>query len=245
MSYIKWLDHVARVNTEAIANMSTVVKDFMIQSQDKFYEVTRDMWLNLTIHSQSSVYLAVRQLEFAVLQLTQQLDELLVATQSILLGKLLIALINHPILLNSLRNISVNLSENYDLVAGTQQGNVHLYYDLIIVSVIGNAHILNMVMIIPLKTASQHFTLHKLTVLPTTFSETNLLSMFMISLIWFFRSTNATSPCLKKLTYNTVVMAFSRCAHSTYLFTTLKYQRVRRNCTFRCQERNQRVDGDY
>ena len=67
VTYIKGLDHVACINTEAITNMSTVVKDFMIQSHDKFYEVTRDMmWLNLTIHSQSSVYMAVRQLEFAV-----------------------------------------------------------------------------------------------------------------------------------------------------------------------------------
>ena len=42
-------------------------------------------------------------------------------------------------------------------------------------SVIGNAHILNMVMIIPLKTASQHFTLHKLIVLPTIVAESKFI----------------------------------------------------------------------
>ena len=43
------------------------------------------------------------------------------------------------------------------------------------VSVLGNAHSLNMVMNIPLKTASQHFTLHKLIVLPTRVSESKLI----------------------------------------------------------------------
>ena len=43
------------------------------------------------------------------------------------------------------------------------------------VSVLGNAHRLNMVMTIPLKTSSQHFTLHNLIVLPTRVSESKLI----------------------------------------------------------------------
>ena len=43
VTYIKGLDHVARVNAEAKADMSTVVKDFIIQSYDKLYEHTRDI----------------------------------------------------------------------------------------------------------------------------------------------------------------------------------------------------------
>ena len=42
-------------------------------------------------------------------------------------------------------------------------------------SVLGNAHSLNMVMTIPLKTSSQHFTLHKLIVLPTRVSESKFI----------------------------------------------------------------------
>ena len=101
------------------------------------------MWLNLTINSQSSVYMAVRQLEFAVLQLTQQIDELLAATQSILQGKLPIALVKPTILNNILRNVTLNLPENYELVAGTSRENIHLYYDLIKVLVLGNVHGIN------------------------------------------------------------------------------------------------------
>ena len=35
------------------------------------------MWLNVTIYGQSEIYRAVRQLEIALLQLTQQIDELI------------------------------------------------------------------------------------------------------------------------------------------------------------------------
>jgi hypothetical protein len=43
-----------RVNTEAIANMSKVVKDFMINAREKFYETNRDiMWLKVTIAGNS------------------------------------------------------------------------------------------------------------------------------------------------------------------------------------------------
>ena len=71
--------------------------------------------------------------------------------------------------------MSLNLPENYELVAGTKWENVHLYYDLFKVSMLGNAHGVNVLMTISLKTASQHFTLHKLIVLPTRISENKLI----------------------------------------------------------------------
>jgi len=69
----------------------------------------------------------------------------------------------------------LNLPENYELVAGTKQENVHLYYDLIKASVLGNAHGVNILMTIPLKTAGQHFTLHKLVVFPTRVVENKFI----------------------------------------------------------------------
>ena len=61
MTYIKGLNYVARVNSEATANMSAVLKDFMIQSHERFYEITTDiMWLNVTVYGQSVLYMAVR-----------------------------------------------------------------------------------------------------------------------------------------------------------------------------------------
>ena len=52
------------VNSGAIANFSRIVKVFVIQYHDKFLEFARDMlWLNVTIHKQSELYMVIRQLE--------------------------------------------------------------------------------------------------------------------------------------------------------------------------------------
>ena len=40
----------------------------------------------MTIYSQSDLFMTIRQLELAILQLTQQLDELMGAIQSIIMG---------------------------------------------------------------------------------------------------------------------------------------------------------------
>jgi ABC-type amino acid transport substrate-binding protein len=109
---------VARVNSDAVENLSAIDKDFKIQSHDKFYEVTRDiMWLNLTVDNQSNMYMAIRQLEFSLLQLVQQFDDLLAALQALLHGRLTMTLINPTTLQYILRNVSFQLPENYELVA--------------------------------------------------------------------------------------------------------------------------------
>jgi hypothetical protein len=171
--------------------------------------------------------MAVRQLEFAVLQLTQQIDELLAATQSILQGKLPIALVNPAILHNILRNVTLNLPENYELVAGTPGENIHLYYDLTKVLVLGNVHGINMLMIIPLKTASQHFTLHKLIVLPTRILENKFIA-YEHDYDYLALSFNQRNfALLKEDDLKSCSRAFSPCAPSMFLSTTLKYPLVR------------------
>jgi hypothetical protein len=62
MTYIRSLDLSSRDTSQAISNISTVVRDYIVQSHDRFYELTKDiMWLNLTEYSQNKVYMAVRQ----------------------------------------------------------------------------------------------------------------------------------------------------------------------------------------
>jgi hypothetical protein len=75
--------------------------------------------------------MAVRQLEFSLLQLIQQVDVLLATLQSILGGRLPVMFIKPLMLHNILRNVSLKLPENYELIAGTKFGNVHFYDDLI------------------------------------------------------------------------------------------------------------------
>jgi len=69
MSYMKKLDKIVAINADASANLSSIVKNDIIQSRDKFQQIACDiMWLNVTIYGQSEIYMAVTQLEFALLQ---------------------------------------------------------------------------------------------------------------------------------------------------------------------------------
>ena len=91
----KKLDTMTGVKTNAIANLSSIVKDVVIHSHGKFKEVTKAiLLLNVTIHNQSDLHMVIRQFEFVLLQLTQQLIELMDAIQCILLGKLRVNLLS-------------------------------------------------------------------------------------------------------------------------------------------------------
>ena len=112
--YVKKLDTATKVNANAVANLSSIVKDIVIESYERFQETTRDiLWLNYTINGQSEFNTAVRQLEFAFLLMLQQINELLEAIQSVLQGKLPITLINPSALQNILRNVTLHLPEGY------------------------------------------------------------------------------------------------------------------------------------
>jgi len=59
----------------AIANLSIIVKDIVIQSHNRFQQISQDMsWLNVTLRNYSEllVYTVIRQLEFALLQMISQ-----------------------------------------------------------------------------------------------------------------------------------------------------------------------------
>jgi hypothetical protein len=70
LTYVKKVADTSH-NTESIANLSSIVKDSIIQSHDKYQQITRDLfWFNLAFFGQSTTYTAVRQMEFTLLQLT-------------------------------------------------------------------------------------------------------------------------------------------------------------------------------
>jgi hypothetical protein len=73
--------------------------------------------------------MVIWQLEFALLQLTQQLSEIMDAILYILLGELPVNLLNPTTstMHNILRNVSFQLPENYKLLAGTRAENAHFY----------------------------------------------------------------------------------------------------------------------
>ena len=75
LSYVKDL---GKVNAEAIANLSSVIKEQMIQSHDQILNIDNDMfWLNATFYTANSMFTVIRQLEFTLTQLIKQMDGLL------------------------------------------------------------------------------------------------------------------------------------------------------------------------
>jgi hypothetical protein len=166
--YIKRLDTITNVNVQAIANLSGIIKDTVINSHERFRQTARDIiWLNLTIHGQSTLFTTIRQLEFTILRITQQLNELMNAVQHATLGKLPMTLVDPVTLHSILKNISLSLPDGYDLVAGTKFENVHLYYDCTQTAIIGDPQHIKMILSVPLKTVNRHFVLYKILALPT------------------------------------------------------------------------------
>jgi hypothetical protein len=77
------------------------------------------------------------------------------AVQTVLTGKLPIAILKPNVLHGILRNISLIIPESYELAAGIRLQDIHEYYDLISTSVVGDAHGLCLILEIPLKSANQ------------------------------------------------------------------------------------------
>jgi hypothetical protein len=57
LTYVKKLDTMTRINTNTLTNLSSIVRDMIVQSHDRFQQLTRDiMWLNVTIYNWSEIY---------------------------------------------------------------------------------------------------------------------------------------------------------------------------------------------
>jgi hypothetical protein len=142
-----------------------------LDSHGKYFELAKEIiCLNLTLYNRSEVFMAIRQLEFSVLQLSRQIDDLLAAIQYVFLGKMPLSFMGPEILMGILRNVSLNLPDGYEMAAGTKMENIHDYDDLVKTEVIADLHSLKLVMEIPLKTADRQFTLYKLVATPSRIS---------------------------------------------------------------------------
>jgi len=178
-TYFKKLDIVTRVNNIAMANLFNIVKNDIIQSHNRFQEIAREILrLNMTLFNHSELFVTIRQLEYALMQMIQQTDELLTAIQYVMLCKLPMNVINPTTLQNILRNISLQFPGGFDLIFGTKTENIHLYYEIVKVTAVANVHGIKLIINVPLKTASQLFTMYKLSVLPTRISNNYFYQIF-------------------------------------------------------------------
>ena len=114
--------------------------------------------------------MAIRPLDFALLRLIEQIDELFEVVQCMIQGKLPVKLINPTALHNILRNVSLQLPDGYELLLGTRMDNIYSYYNLISVTLVGDIHCVKIILNIPLKTVNRQFVLYQVIVLRTRIS---------------------------------------------------------------------------
>ena len=109
-TYVKKLDTTVKIYTDAIANLSNIIKVNMIQSHDKFQQIAGNiLWLNITLFRQSELHTMIRQLGFTLFQLVQQVDELFSIIKCAMYGRFSIKLVNLTVLQSILRNVTLRL----------------------------------------------------------------------------------------------------------------------------------------
>jgi hypothetical protein len=124
LMYFKQMGDTVRIDHDAIANWSYILKDFAKKSQENFQKTaTRLEW---AVKLQEATT-AVRQLQFALTQLELQVNQLLGAFQTLVKGRIPPRLIAFNNLHDMLKNVSLSLPEGYDLVMGTQYNNMPWY----------------------------------------------------------------------------------------------------------------------
>jgi hypothetical protein len=92
---------------------------------------------------------------------------------------LLINFVNPTVLLGILKNVSLQLPSSHTLIADIRSENIHLYYELIKVSIIATPHNLKLLLNVPLKTTGQRFTLFKIITLPERISSGKFVQYFV------------------------------------------------------------------
>ena len=85
VTHVKKLDTATKVNANAVAKLSCIVKDIVIQTYERFQETKRNILrLNNTLNGHSKLNTAVKQLEFGLLLVLQRINELLEVIRSVL-----------------------------------------------------------------------------------------------------------------------------------------------------------------
>jgi hypothetical protein len=84
------------------------------------------------------------------------------ALQAIIIGKIPVNLITPRVLQYIIKNVSLSLPDIYDLVAGSQYGQLTRYYELIQVNMTSSSRGFIMIFSIPLKDEHRRFEVYEM-----------------------------------------------------------------------------------
>ena len=163
VTLFKQLDGAIHHNQNTLTNLTAIVKDYVLKVQDKFQNtVSRLEWLA----KQQKANAAVRSLEFSVMQLEIQVEELLGAFQALMQGKLPIDLLSFAQLHAILKNVTLTLPTGFELILGSHYSKVPWYYSNAKASMLTDPHSFILMIKLPLITGDRKFEVLRTYALP-------------------------------------------------------------------------------
>jgi hypothetical protein len=158
-SYFKQLDGNIKFNHQAMVNLSATVRKFAESTQATFQEISSKFDLGAKLRD---IAIIIRELEFALIQAEIHIDELMTALQALMIGKVPVNLITPRMLHYIIKNVSLSVPDGYDLVAGSEYGQLTWYYELIQVNMISSSRGFFVILSIPLKDDHRRFEVYEM-----------------------------------------------------------------------------------
>jgi hypothetical protein len=142
-----------------MVNLPATIRNFAKSTQAPFQEIATKFDLGVKLREIANV---IRELEFPLIQAEIHIDEMMTALQAIMIGKIPVNLITPRVLQNIIKNVSLSLPDDYDLVAGSEFGQMTWYYELIQVNIMTSSRGFIMILSTLLKDEHRRFETYKI-----------------------------------------------------------------------------------
>jgi hypothetical protein len=129
--------------------------------------VSRIEWLR----RQQEATVVVRDLEFTLIQLQLQLEQLLEAFQTLMTGRIPANLLSFEKFHDILRDVSLNLPEGWELAMGSQYNQMPWYYLNTEAVMAADFHSFKLAILLPITVANDHFELYQMLAFPMRISN--------------------------------------------------------------------------
>jgi outer membrane murein-binding lipoprotein Lpp len=166
VTYFKQLDGTVRLNNQAKANWSSIFKDFALRTQEKLQKVVSKLEWTLMQREAAN---AVKEIESALMQLELDVEELLEAFQTLMMGRIPVNLISFNMLHEILKNVSLSLPEDYELLMGLHFNKLRWYFQNVQDALIADLHSFKLVLFLPLISVNRCHEKYRIIALTTRF----------------------------------------------------------------------------
>jgi hypothetical protein len=170
VTYFRSLDNLVKVDHMVLANWTSIIKDFVIQTQTEFNKtVTRLDWV-LRLQNATA---AIRNLEFVITQLDIQIEELLNAVSHLMAGRVPATLLKVKTLQSILNNVTMTLPHGYSLLVGNTRNTIPWYYSHAQTALLADTRGFVLVISLPLTMSNRIYEIHEIVTFPIQILNNN------------------------------------------------------------------------